>query len=259
MAADAGTGATGAGPLLAVRDLHAGYGDLTILRGVDLELAAGSMTAVIGANGAGKSTLLKAVFGTVRASRGRIEVNGVDVTGASAAERIGDGVVLVPQGRNNFPQLDVVENLEMGAFTRTDKQVKQDIAAALERFPILGERRNEMAGNLSGGEQQLLEMAMAFMLCPRLVLVDEPSLGLSPKMQEVVFGALADLRAAGVGILMVEQNAVQALNLADSAIVLELGRIGASGSGVEMLDDAHVRKAYLGLAPVDTTEEATNP
>lgn len=235
-------------PILVLRDLHAGYGDIEILRGIDLDLAAGTMTAVIGANGAGKSTLLKTIFGSLRASAGTIEYLGEDITGFSATDRLRRGLVLIPQGRSNFPEMTVEENLEMGAFIRNDHGVRRDIEANYERFPLLRERRGQQAGNLSGGEQQMLEMAMALMLSPRLALVDEPSLGLSAGVQTAVFNAIGELRQAGTTVLMVEQNAVQALRISDAGVVIELGRVSARGSGVGMLNDPEVRRAYLGLA-----------
>lgn len=235
-------------PILALRGLHAGYGDIEILRGIDLELLPRSMTAVIGANGAGKTTLLKTIFGSVRATAGTIEYLGEDVTALSAAERLRRGLVLIPQGRSNFPEMTVEENLEMGAFIRSDHHVKRDIQGNYERFPLLRERRHQHAGNLSGGEQQMLEMAMALMLSPKLALVDEPSLGLSAGVQAAVFDAIGELRSAGTTVLMVEQNAVQALRISEAGIVIELGRVSARGTGVEMLSDPEVRRAYLGLA-----------
>lgn len=237
----------GADPLLVVDDLHAGYGELTILKGVDLTLEAGTLAAVIGANGAGKSTLLKAIFGTVPATSGHIVLGGVDLTTAPPRERLRRGIALVPQGRSNFPLMTVEENLQMAAYIRRDPAVDADITAKYGIFPILGERRRHRAGDLSGGQQQQLEMAMALMVSPKLALIDEPSMGLSAAVQEVVFDAILRLRNAGTTILMVEQNAVQALQIADRGVVLELGRLGASGSGVEMLDDPEIRSAYLGI------------
>ena len=234
-------------PVLVLEGIHAGYHDLLVLRGVDLTLAPRSMTAVIGANGAGKSTLLKTVFGMIRPSRGRIMFRGMNITRMSTVDRLRHGLVFVPQGRSNFPELTVRENLEMGAFIRRDKNVARDVRAAYERFPILGTRRSTMAGNLSGGEQQILELAMALMIDPQVALVDEPSLGLDPGMQETVFAAIGRLRDLGAAVLMVEQNAVQALQIADRGVVLELGRVSATGTGPEILDDPNVRQAYLGL------------
>ena len=234
--------------ILALRDVHAGYGDIEILRGIDLELPQGTMTAVIGSNGAGKSTLLKTIFGSVGTSSGTIEYLGQDITGLAPTDRLRRGLVLIPQGRSNFPEMTVEENLEMGAFIRNDPEVSRDINANYERFPLLRERRHQQAGNLSGGEQQMLEMAMALMLSPKLALVDEPSLGLSAGVQATVFDSIGELRRAGTTVLMVEQNAVQALKISDAGIVIELGRVSARGSGVDMLNDPDVRRAYLGLA-----------
>lgn len=228
-------------------DLQAGYGELSILRGVDCQLSEGTITAVIGANGAGKSTLLKAIFGLVRTAGGSIRFRGEDITRLSPVARLGKGIALVLQGRCNFPLMRVDENLEMAAYRRRDSTVKQDILAMYELFPVLGERRRQRAGDMSGGEQQQLEMAMALMQHPRLALIDEPSIGLSAAMQTAVFEKIQDLRDRGTTVLMVEQNAVQALNISDRAIVLELGRVGASGSGVEMLQDPRIRQMYLGI------------
>jgi ABC-type branched-subunit amino acid transport system ATPase component len=233
--------------LLELRGVEAGYGDVPILRGVDLRLALGTITAVIGANGAGKSTLLKTVFGLVRISGGQMLYESRDVTRAASAERIKLGIAIVPQGRCNFPLMSVQENLEMAAYTRRDAEVRHDIEEVYSTFEVLGRKRSLMAGNMSGGEQQMLEMSMALLLKPRLILLDEPSLGLAPVMQKQVFEAIVRLRDLGRTILMVEQNAVQALGVADRAIVIELGRVSHEGSGVAMLDNADVRRAYLGL------------
>lgn len=234
-------------PPLELHDLQAGYDELLILRGIDLRLEPGTITAVIGANGAGKSTLLKTVFGLVRARRGEIVLHGEDVTALSSADRLHRGIVLVPQGRCNFPLMTVEENLQMGAFTRRDGAIRSDIDRLCRAFPALQQRRRGLAGNLSGGEQQLLEMAMALMLSPRLILIDEPSLGLAPVMQRRVFDAITELRNHGTTVLMVEQNAVQALQIADRGVVIEMGWVSQIGSGVDMLDDPEVRRAYLGL------------
>lgn len=234
--------------VLEIDDLWAGYTDTPILKGVDLHLAPATITAVIGANGAGKSTLLKALFGMVRASRGSITFDGADITRESPRDRLRRGLTLVPQGRCNFPLMSVRENLEMGAYLRRDSKISADIDEICDRFEVLGAKRKVMAGNLSGGEQQLLEMGMALTLSPKLILIDEPSLGLAAGMQERVFAALRELRDAGAAVLLVEQNAVQALRISDRGIVLERGRVGCEGTGVEMLDDPDVRRAYLGLA-----------
>ena len=235
-------------PILVLDDVHAGYADSTILRGVDLTLEPGRVTAVIGANGAGKSTLLKTIFGLVAVKQGSIRFGGEDVTRCSSRQRLARGITIVPQGRCNFPLMSVRENLEMGAYTRSDKAVGRDLERIYGVFGVLGKKRNQLAGHMSGGEQQLLEMGMALTLSPTLILIDEPSLGLSAGMQERVFQSILELRAQGTAILLVEQNAVQALKIADRGIVIEQGRVSWKGSGVEMLDDPRVREAYLGLA-----------
>ncbi|MFI6229678.1 ABC transporter ATP-binding protein [Micromonospora echinospora] len=234
-------------PVLALRDVHAGYPDVEILRGIDLDVRRGETVCVIGANGAGKSTLLKTVFGMVATRSGSIRVDGVEVSRDSTRARLARGVVLVPQGRCNFPRMSVEENLRMGGYTLPRGAVAAGIDRAYQTFPVLGERRGQAAGNLSGGEQQLLEMAMALMLDPKVVLIDEPSLGLSPRMRQHVFAALHTLATQQVGVLLVEQNAVQALTVADRGLVVELGRVARSGTGPGMLDDPEVRRAYLGL------------
>jgi branched-chain amino acid transport system ATP-binding protein len=234
--------------LLVLKDLTAGYTEQAILTGIDLTLAPGTITSVIGANGAGKSTLLKTVFGLVQAREGSMRYLGDEIKGTSSRERLRRGIVIVPQGRCNFPLMSVHENLEMGAYTRRDGDVKKDIERIYEMFEVLGRKRKMLAGNMSGGEQQLLEMGMALTLSPKLVLIDEPSLGLSAGMQKRVFDAIVRLREIGTAVLLVEQNAVQALNISDRGIVIERGRVGAEGSGVEMLQDPEVRRAYLGLA-----------
>lgn len=234
--------------LLALESVRGGYGASDVLRGVDLGIDAQSIVVVIGANGAGKSTLLKAVFGALTLTGGRVVFDGEDITGLSTRERMKRGILLVPQGRCNFPLMSVQENLEMGAYLRTDNDVQRDIDLLYERFPVLGEKSNVLAGNLSGGEQQLLEMSMAMMLRPRLILLDEPSLGLSSAMQRLVFGSIEQLRGAGATVLLVEQNAVQALTIADVGIVIELGRVTHRGNSAAMLEDPDVRRAYLGLS-----------
>jgi ABC-type branched-subunit amino acid transport system ATPase component len=238
------------GTTLAVQDVCSGYGGMQILRGVTLDLPPRSITAIIGANGAGKSTLLKTIFGIVPTTSGRLLFEGNDITTLSAQRRLRLGLGLVPQGRSNFPLMTVEENLEMGAYVRTDRAIRADIERIYEAYPMLDRKRGEPAGNLSGGEQQVLEIAMALMLSPRLALIDEPSLGLSPAMQKVVFDAISQLRDVGTAVLMVEQNAVQALGIADRGVVLELGRISAVGTGPEMLQNPEIRRAYLGLPDV---------
>ncbi len=238
-------------PVLQLQDVHAGYGEIRILKGVSFAIEPGTVTSVIGANGAGKSTLLKTIFGMVQASDGAIRLDGRDVTGLKSEERLQRGIAIVPQGRCNFPLMSVQENLELGAFIRRDGDIKADIEAMYGLFSSLDAKRKVIAGNLSGGEQQMLEIAMALMTRPRVMLLDEPSLGLSPRMLDYVFSSIRDLaRGHGTAILMVEQNAVQALRISDRGIVIELGRVSHQGSGVEMLSEPDVRRAYLGL-PAD--------
>jgi branched-chain amino acid transport system ATP-binding protein len=236
-------------PPLELCAVQAGYSGAPVLRGVELRLEARTITAVIGANGAGKSTLLKTIFGLVRTSEGTIRHRGEDVTRLGSVERLRRGLALVPQGRCNFPLMTVQENLEMGAYLLRGRDLRADLERVYDTFTVLGEKRRELAGNLSGGQQQLLEMGMALMLEPLVILLDEPSLGLSPAMRERVFQCIVALRdGLGVTTLLVEQNAVQALAVADRGVVIETGRVAMDGSGVGMLDDPEVRQAYLGLS-----------
>jgi ABC-type branched-subunit amino acid transport system ATPase component len=236
-------------PPLELRAVQAGYTGVPVLRGIDLTLEPRTITAVIGANGAGKSTLLKTIFGVVRTSTGSIHHDGADVTRLGSVERLKRGLALVPQGRCNFPLMTVQENLEMGAYLLPGRDLRGRLDRVFGTFEVLAEKRRELAGNLSGGQQQLLEMGMALMLEPKVILLDEPSLGLSPAMRERVFECIVALRdELGVTSLLVEQNAVQALAVADRAIVIETGTVAMSGSGLSMLDDPEVRQAYLGLS-----------
>jgi len=231
--------------LLALTDVRAGYADVEVLRGVSLRVQGGHIVSIIGANGAGKSTLLRTVFGMVRPHAGSIVFAGKDVTGLPPTEILRIGIGYVPQGRCNFPAMSVQENLEMGAYLRDDANVVMDIEATIARFPMLGDKRRAPAGTLSGGQQQILEMAMA-LLHPRLLLVDEPSLGLDPKMVEQVFDTIVRINQQGTTVLMVEQNAKKALGVSHRAFVLELGRNRFEGTGQDLLDDPDVRQHYLG-------------
>ncbi len=232
--------------LLRIEDVHAGYGEIEVLRGVSAQVAAGEIVSIIGANGAGKSTLLRTVFGMVRPSRGSIRLGGEEIAGENPVRVLRRGCSYVPQGRCNFPAMSVEENLEMGAYLRRDARVRQDIEALLTRFPILAHKRRDPAGTLSGGQQQILEMAIAQLLHPRLLMVDEPSLGLDPRMVEIVFDTIVAINRAGTTILMVEQNAKKALSVSHRGFVLELGRNRFEGTGQELLDDPQVREHYLG-------------
>jgi branched-chain amino acid transport system ATP-binding protein len=233
-------------PLLVLEEVVAGYDEVDVLRGVSLSVGTGDIVAIIGANGAGKSTLLRTVFGMVLPRAGRIRFAGSDIGGRPSVEVLRRGVGYVPQGRCNFPAMSVEENLEMGAYLRRDRQVGADIAALFTRFPVLADKRGAPAGTLSGGQQQILEMAMALLLHPRLLLVDEPSLGLDPRMVEVVFETILAINDEGTTILMVEQNAKKALSVSHRGFVLELGRNRFEGTGPVLLEDPDVRLHYLG-------------
>ena len=234
-------------PLLTVEAIHAGYGRIRILHGVRLEVRLGEVVAIIGPNGAGKSTAFKVIVGLLTPQEGRVRFNGEDISGLRPDEILRRGLAYVPQGRIVFPQMTVLENLEMGAYLERDRG---RIAEALERvcqlFPILRERRKQRAGTLSGGEQQMLAIGRALMTQPRLVLLDEPSLGLSPKFLGIIFEKIAELKAAGVPMMIVEQNAVKALAVADRGYVLELGRNRFEGAGRALLADPEVKRLYLG-------------
>jgi ABC-type branched-subunit amino acid transport system ATPase component len=234
------------GTLLDLREVVAGYEEVEVLRGVSLAVRAGEIVCIIGANGAGKSTLLRTVFGMVPPRAGAISFAGEDIARRSSLEVLRRGIGYVPQGRCNFPAMSVEENLEMGAYLRRDARVRGDIEALLARFPMLATKRREPAGALSGGQQQILEMAIALLLNPRLLMVDEPSLGLDPRMVEIVFDTLLAINRDGTTILMVEQNAKKALSVSHRGFVLELGRNRFEGTGRELLDNPDVRQHYLG-------------
>jgi branched-chain amino acid transport system ATP-binding protein len=232
--------------LLHLEDVHAGYGEIEVLRGVSADVRADEIVAIIGANGAGKSTLLRTVFGMVKPSRGSIRLAGEEIGGENPVAVLQRGCSYVPQGRCNFPAMSVEENLEMGAYTRSDGRVRRDIEGLMERFPVLGAKRRAPAGTLSGGQQQILEIAIALLLHPRLLLVDEPSLGLDPRMVEMVFSTIVAINQAGTAVLMVEQNAKQALAISHRGFVLELGRNRFEGTGRALLENPDVRAHYLG-------------
>jgi len=231
--------------LLDVRDLWAGYGDNDILRGLSLRVDAGELVAVIGPNGAGKSTLLKAVAGLVRPRSGRIALSGDDITGAGTERIVARGLCYVPQEANVFPSLSVWENLTIGAWTGPGT-FNERAHAVVDLFPALAERRRARAGTLSGGERQMLAMAMALMVEPRLLLLDEPSAGLAPALQRLVFDRVREINARGLGILLVEQNARESLTLCQRAYILAMGRVRAEGPGEILRDDPEIRRLYLG-------------
>ena len=232
--------------LLRLADVHAGYGEIEVLHGVSAAVRADEIVSIIGANGAGKSTLLRTVFGMVTPTGCSIRFCGEEIVGENPVAVLRRGCSYVPQGRCNFPAMSVEENLEMGAYTRRDRQVRRDIEVMMERFPVLGAKRRALAGTLSGGQQQILEMAIALLLQPRLLLVDEPSLGLDPRMVEAVFSTIVAINREGTSVLMVEQNAKQALAISHRGFVLELGRNRFEGTGQELLHDPDVRRHYLG-------------
>ena len=236
-----------AAPVLAVEALHVRYGAIHGLQGVSLEVLPGEVVALIGANGAGKTTTLRAVSGLVKPSSGRVRLLGEDVTGKPAERLVGRGLAHAPEGRGIFANLTVRENLDLGAYRRRDRDgIRADRERGLALFPILAERATQLAGTLLGGEQQMLAVARALMSRPKLLLLDEPSLGLAPQVAETIFRTLEEIHRSGVSILLVEQNAARALALADRAYVLETGQVAMQGSGADLLASAEVRRAYLG-------------
>ena len=235
--------------MLQVERLECRYGKVAAVQDLSIEVHRGELVVLIGANGAGKTTTLKAISGLMRPAAGRITFEGEDLTGASARRMLAVGIAHCPEGRRVFPYMTVRENLQMGCYLRSDQDgIEQDMTRLFERFPILRERSEQAAGTLSGGEQQMLAISRALMSRPKLALFDEPSLGLAPGMVAQTFDIIRQIRAEGVTVVMVEQNAFAALELCDRAYVLEQGRVTKSGTGPELLDDPEVRSAYLGVA-----------
>ncbi|HMB84779.1 MAG TPA: ABC transporter ATP-binding protein [Methylomirabilota bacterium] len=234
-------------PLLAVENLTIRYGRVQALEQVSLEVHAGEVVTLIGANGAGKSTTLRSISRIIPVHRGRIAFDARDISGARPSDVVRMGIAQVPEGRRMLARQSVVDNLVLGAYTRSDgAEIQADLERQFARFPRLAERRHQMAGTLSGGEQQMLAIARALMSRPRLLLLDEPSLGLAPLIVRAIFQIIRDLHAAGVTILLVEQNASLALQIADRAYVLEAGRLTISGPAAALLSDERVQRAYLG-------------
>ena len=231
--------------MLKVHDIHVYYGAIHAIKGVSFEVNEGETVALIGANGAGKSTTLKTVSGLMHPRSGSIEFLGKDITHADAYKLVSQGLAHVPEGRRIFLQMTVQENLEMGAFTRKGS-IAEPLENVFQHFPRLKERRKQIAGTLSGGEQQMLAMGRAMMISPKLLMLDEPSMGLAPILVEQIFDIIRELKEAGTTILLVEQNAGMALDIADRAYVLETGRITLSGTGTELAQSEEVKKAYLG-------------
>jgi branched-chain amino acid transport system ATP-binding protein len=233
--------------LLRLESLEVAYGGIRAVKGIDLEVAAGERICLIGANGAGKTTTLRAITGLVRPAAGRVVYDGADISRLRVHEIARRGLALVPEGRGMFPQLTIEENLRMGAYTRRDRaEVASDLERSFTLFPRLKERRVQTAGTLSGGEQQMLAIARALMSRPRLLLLDEPSMGLAPLMVERIFEVIRDIAAQGVTLLLVEQNARLALEASHRGYVLEGGLVSFAGEAASLLGDPRVREAYLG-------------
>ena len=232
--------------MLELQDLHLSYGGINALKGVSIQVNAGEIVSLIGANGAGKSTTLRAISGLERVQSGKIIYNGEDITGKPSKYMVQKGLILVPEGRLIFPDMTVLENLKIGAYLRRDRDVEADIKHAYKLFPRLKERAWQMAGTLSGGEQQMLAVGRALMSKPKLLMMDEPSLGLAPLVVKDIFSIIRDLKSEGITILLIEQNANAALRCADVGFVLETGSITMTGSGQELLTNEAVKAAYLG-------------
>jgi branched-chain amino acid transport system ATP-binding protein len=232
-------------PLLELRDVNTYYGQIHILQGVSLSIGAGDLVCLLGGNASGKSTTLKTILGVVKPRSGTVTFDGVDVTDASTSDRIGRGMAIVPENRRLFAPMTILENLEMGAYLRDD-DFTEDLEAVYELFPLLAERRNQLAGTLSGGEQQMVAMGRALMSKPKLMLMDEPSMGLAPLLVEQSFEIIQRVHATGVSILMVEQNANMALSIADHGYVLATGRVVLDGVAGDLATDEALKRAYLG-------------
>jgi branched-chain amino acid transport system ATP-binding protein len=232
--------------VLELRDVVCRYGLMTALKGISLTVGKGQLVALIGANGAGKTTTLRAISGLLHPTAGSIVFEGNDITHASARAILSLGIAHCPEGRHVFPQMTVLENLEMGCYLRSARaEIATDMARIFDEFPRLAERRQQAAGTLSGGEQQMLAIGRALMSRPKLILFDEPSLGLAPNIVERTFDIITSIRASGTTILMVEQNASAALDMCDHAYLLESGSLALEGSGRELIGNPHVREAYL--------------
>ena len=233
--------------LLQAQGLTAGYGKMPILHDVSLDVRAGEMVSIIGPNGAGKSTALKSIVGFVKVSSGHVRFDGQEITGLRPDQVLPRGLAYVPQGRIVFPQMTVLENLEMGGYIERDGQrIREALEQVFALFPILGERQRQKAGTMSGGEQQMVAIARALMTRPKLIMLDEPSLGLSPKFVSLIFDKLMAMKHSGYTLVVVEQNAAKALAVADRGYVLELGRNRFEGTGAALLADPEVKRLYLG-------------
>jgi branched-chain amino acid transport system ATP-binding protein len=245
--ADSTTDGAHGQPLLAVDGMATSYGSIQALKGISFKVLEGTIVALLGANGAGKSTTLKSISGLVPPSRGTVVFRGRRIDGLLSETIVRLGISHVPEGRELFPELTVLENLKMGAYTRTDKRaIQKGLERVQAHFPILAERRSQLAGTLSGGEQQMLAIGRALMAAPRLMLLDEPSLGLAPMLVEEIFRIIRGIHESGTTVLLVEQNANKALSIADYGYVLETGTISLAGDSEQLRRDDHVRRSYLG-------------
>jgi branched-chain amino acid transport system ATP-binding protein len=247
---------TSDGTILEARRLVTGYDGIPIVRGIDLAIRRGALTSIIGPNGAGKSTALKALMGLLRSWEGEIVLKGVAVTREAAHRRITRGLAYVPQGRIVLPTMTVLENLEIGAFTlrRDPARMRQALDRVLALFPILADRRRQLAGTMSGGEQQMLAIGRSLMRTPEVLLLDEPSLGLSPKFVALVFAKLVELKTAGFTVAMVEQKASRALEVSDLGYVLSMGKVAFAGPARDLLADERVKRLYLGEGVEETAD-----
>jgi len=233
--------------VLKVRDLSVHYGKIRAVRNIDMDIEKGEIVSLIGANGAGKSTTLRALSGLTKQASGSIEFEGRSITGWSAKAIVEAGLSHCPEGRQIFPRMSVMENLELGAYTRKDKKnLQPEYDRIFEYFPVLAQRRTQLGGTLSGGEQQMLAIGRALMSKPKLLLLDEPSLGLAPLLVEKIFEIIQSINREGMTVLLIEQNAWQALNIAHRGYVLETGSVSVCGAAADLLHNDHVRKAYLG-------------
>jgi branched-chain amino acid transport system ATP-binding protein len=234
--------------LLEIKDLKVAYGKIQAVKGISLHINAGEIVTLVGANGAGKTTLLKTISGLLKPSSGVINFEGKDIQGINPHSRVLEGLCQAPEGRGIFPGMTVLENLEMGKYARKDwkNELKEDLDRIYTLFPRLKERQSQEGGTLSGGEQQMLSIGRALMSRPRLLLLDEPSMGLAPKFIQQIFNIIREIQSQGVSILLVEQNAAQALSCANRAYILETGNITKEGAGKELLNDEAIKKAYLG-------------
>jgi branched-chain amino acid transport system ATP-binding protein len=234
--------------LLEIKDLKVAYGKIQAVKGISLHINAGEIVTLVGANGAGKTTLLKTISGLLKPSAGVINFEGKDIQGIDPHNRVLEGLCQAPEGRGIFPGMTVLENLEMGKYARKDwkNELKEDLDRIYTLFPRLKERQSQAGGTLSGGEQQMLSIGRALMSRPRLLLLDEPSMGLAPKFIQQIFNIIREIQTQGVSILLVEQNAAQALSCANRAYILETGNIVKEGAGKDLLNDDAIKKAYLG-------------